>query len=384
MQRTPVWPNVIVGIIGGGQLAKMMVQKGKKLGFTMHVLDPSENSSAGQLADREVVGSFHDRDALARLAAGCDFLTYDIEHIDTGALLELEAAGHRIHPAPHLLGVIQDKLAQRRFFAEAGVPQPRFVAADTPDEETRADFGYPLVQKLRRGGYDGRGVAVLHDPDDEPLSGPSLLEELVPIRMELAVMVARGQDGDLRAYPPVEMEFDARTNILDFLVAPARVEPRVAAAARDIAVDAVRALGGVGIFGVELFLDRDDRILLNEVAPRPHNSGHYTFEACVTSQFEQHLRAVVGLPLGSTEQMRPAVTLNLLGEPDAAGRPRLLGLEEALAIDGVSVHVYGKAETRPHRKMGHVTVLDTDIERAHAKALEVRSILRMTAEESHE
>ena len=236
------------------------------------------------------------------------------------------------------------------------------------------------MQKIRKGGYDGRGVAILKSPDDKPFEGESLLEELVPIEKELAVMVARSQDSDVRAYPAVEMEFDQRANILDLLLAPARIPVETAERVRALAIDTAKALGGVGIFGVEMFLATDGRLLVNEVAPRPHNSGHYTFEAAVTSQFEQHIRAVVGLPLGSTEQMRPAVMLNLLGG-EGAGPVTADGFAAALAIEGVSVHIYGKAESRPFRKMGHVNVMDADLERAREKALRVKKILRIRGEQ---
>ncbi len=380
MSSKCIWPRVTVGIIGGGQLGKMMTQKAKKLGFTVVVLDPGERSPAGQIADREIVGGYYDEGALRFLSEQCDVLTYDIEHIATDVLRRLEDEGKTIHPSPRVLEIIQDKLVQRRHFEGHGIPQPRFQQADALDASTLAAFGYPLVQKIRKGGYDGRGVAILRSPADKLLDGESLLEELVDIDKELAVMVARGRDGDIRAYPAVEMEFDKRANILDLLLAPARIPAETAERVQQLAVDTAKALGGVGVFGVEMFLAKDGRLLVNEVAPRPHNSGHYTFDAAVTSQFEQHIRAVVGLPLGSTEQMRPAVMLNLLGS-DGAGPVVAEGFAEALAIEGVSVHIYGKAESRPFRKMGHVTVLDSDLERARQKALRVKQILRIRGEQ---
>ncbi len=380
MSSTCIWPRVTIGIIGGGQLGKMMTQKAKKLGFTVIVLDPSENSPAGQIADREIVGGLYDEGALRFLSEQCDVLTYDIEHIATDVLRNLEDEGRTIHPSPRLLEIIQDKLTQRLHFERHGIPQPRFERADVADAKTLKAFGYPLVQKIRKGGYDGRGVAILKSPDDKPLEGESLLEELVAIEKELAVMVARGRDGDIRAYPAVEMEFDPRANILDLLLAPARIPQETADRVQTLAIDTAKALGGVGVFGVEMFLATDGRLLVNEVAPRPHNSGHYTFEATITSQFEQHIRAVVGLPLGSTEQMRPAVMLNLLGG-GGSGPVVAEGFAEALAIEGVAVHIYGKAESRPFRKMGHVTVLDADLERAREKALEVKNILRIRGDQ---
>jgi 5-(carboxyamino)imidazole ribonucleotide synthase len=256
------------------------------------------------------------------------------------------------------------------------------MRVDAPVAADLEAFGYPVVQKLRRGGYDGRAVALFRGPQDlgRLLPGPSMLETLVDLDRELAVMVARGLDGDVRAYPVVEMEAHPTANLLDLLVAPARIPPEVAEAARDLACRTVEALDGVGVFGVELFLAKDGALTVNEVAPRPHNSGHYTIEACLTSQFEQHLRAVTGLPLGSTDLVMPAAMINLLGEPGHSGPPLVEGLSETMAIPGVAVHIYGKAETRPFRKMGHVTVLDPDVNEARAKALRVRDLLRIKAE----
>jgi 5-(carboxyamino)imidazole ribonucleotide synthase len=378
------YPVAHIGIIGGGQLGRMFVAAAKRIGCTCTVLDPYPNSPAGQLSGQQIVGTYHDPAALRELVVSCDVTTFDIEDIDAAALAELSAEGHRIFPCPGLLADIQDKLRQKQVLADADIPSADFAAADTPTPEAFAAFGYPLVQKARRGGYDGRGVQVMRGPSDfaRHLPVPSLVERFVPARLELAVMVARGQDGATRAYPPVEMVMRPGENVLDMLLAPARVDAAIAAAARKLAVDTVKALAGVGIFGVELFLTEAEELLVNEVAPRTHNSGHYSIEACVTDQFQQHLRAITGLPLGATDLMRPAAMLNLLGEPAFRGRPVIRGLRAALAIPGVSVHLYGKAETRAHRKMGHVTVLDTDIEQARAKAEQVRALIRIEGEEA--
>ena len=377
------YPVAHLGIIGGGQLGRMLVAAAKRIGCTCTVLDPYPNSPAGQLSGQQIVGTYHDPVALKELVSACDVTTFDIEDIDTDALAELSAAGHRIFPCPGLLADIQDKLRQKQVLAQAGIPSADFVPADAPDPAQFARFGYPLVQKARRGGYDGRGVQVMREAADfaRHLPVPSLLERFVPARMELAVMVARGLDGGIVAYPPVEMCMRPAENILDILLAPARIDAATAAAARQLAVDTVEALAGVGIFGIEMFLTELGELLVNEVAPRTHNSGHYTIEACVTDQFEQHLRAIAGLPLGVTDLMRPAAMLNLLGEPGFRGRPVIGGLRAALAIPGVSVHLYGKAETRAHRKMGHVTVVDADIEQARVKAERVRDLLSVTGEE---
>ena len=377
------FPVARIGIIGGGQLGRMMVKAAKRLGCTCVVLDPTPGSPAGQVAGHQIVGDYHDPSKLRELAESCDVTTFDIEDIDTETLIELEQEGRRIHPAPRLLALIQDKLTQKRLLSDAGIPTAAFAEMSATDATAFAGFGYPLVQKARRGGYDGRGVAVMRTEADfgRRLPVPSLVERFIPAEKEIAVLVARGADGDTRCYPVVEMLFRPEENLLDLLLAPADIPAATAAAAQALAVRTVEALGGVGIFGIEMFLTAEGELLVNEVAPRTHNSGHYTIEACVTDQFEQHLRAILGLPLGSTEPLSPAAMINLLGSPGHRGRPLIKGLAAALAIPGACVHIYGKASSQPYRKMGHVTVLDRDIGAARRKAEEVRERLQITGED---
>ncbi|WP_084417706.1 5-(carboxyamino)imidazole ribonucleotide synthase [Chrysiogenes arsenatis] len=375
-----------LGIIGGGQLAKMLTMEAKKLGFSVQVLDPTSDSPAGQVSDRQIVGGFFEHDKLRELATESDILTYDLEHIDTTSLRTLEAEGAIIHPAPDLLETLQDKWRQKELFAKAGLPQPAYERMDTLDTDAMRRFGFPLVQKIRRGGYDGRGVVILRDASElhRALNGPSLLERCVPLAKELAVMVARTKSGEVRTYPVAEMIFDSRSNALDILLAPARIDDQLASRARSLAKQTAEACGAVGIFGVEMFLTQDGDILVNEVAPRPHNSGHYTIEACRTSQYEQHLRAISGLPLGLTDQHTPAAMINLVGEPDAHGQPLVEGLAEALALPGVSVHLYGKREVRPFRKMGHAVAVDPDPEKALAVARTIKHIIKIQGDKTHE
>lgn len=378
------FPVKRIGIIGGGQLGRLMVMAAHKLGCAATVLDPYRNSPAGQLAGHEIVGNLDDPGPIRDLVETCEVTTFDIESIAADVLIDLARHGHTIRPDPTLLALIQDKLTQKQRFDEAGIPTAEFIAMDRPSAEAFRQFGYPLVQKARRGGYDGRGVAVMKDEEDfhRVLDVPGLVERCVDTEKELAVMVVRSLEGEMRCYPVVEMVFQSEQNILDQLLAPAQIDSGLAAQVQQLAMKTVSALGGVGIFGVELFLTRQGELLVNEVAPRTHNSGHYTIEACVTDQFEQHLRAVLGLPLGATDLLRPAVMLNLLGEPGFRGRPQIVGLQAALAIPGTSVHLYGKAETRPYRKMGHVTVLDEDLDSARDKARRVSQLLRIEGEES--
>ena len=356
-----------LGVVGGGQLARMLVPAAARLGFEVTVLDPTPASPGGQLAHQQIVGDLDDPAALRALVESCDLTTFEIESIDSSAL-----------------ACIQDKLTQKQRFAEAGIPTSPFEPLDSPSARALADFGLPVVQKVRRGGYDGRGVAVFTDAavEERVLQGPSLMERYISFRSELAVLVARSTTGEVSTWPVVEMVFDERANVLDLLLAPARVDADIAVRAREIAVDAVKALDGVGVFGVELFLTHTDEILVNEIAPRPHNSGHWTIEACRTCQFEQHVRAVAGLPLGSTEQHSAAVMVNLLGEADATGAPRAAGVESALAIPGASLHLYGKHSVSAFRKMGHLTITAKTLDEALAMAERARAEFRISGSES--
>lgn len=377
------YPVARIGIIGGGQLGRMMVMAAQRLGCTCVVLDPTPGSPAGQVAGHQIVGDYHDPAKLRELAEACDVTTFDIEDIDTETLIELEREGCPIRPAPQVLALIQDKLSQKMALAAAGIPTAPFAPMPRPEPQAFANFGYPLVQKARRGGYDGRGVVVMREAEqyETHLPVPSLVERFIPQAREIAVLVARGLDGDCRCYPPVEMCFRPGENVLDMLLARADLDPGTAAAAEALARRTVEALRGLGVFGIEMFLTRAGELLVNEVAPRTHNSGHHTIEANVTDQFEQHLRAILGLPLGDTGQLCPAAMVNLLGAPGHRGRPLIKGLAAALAIPGVGVHIYGKAATSPFRKMGHVTVLDQDIEAARRKAERVRALIEITGED---
>lgn len=377
------YPLASIGILGGGQLAKMMAQVAKQYGFAIHILDPTPDAPASPIADTHTVGDLYDESSIRSVVERCDVTTYDIEHIDTVALKKLADEGYEIHPSPHLLEIIQDKFRQKESLSEHGIPVPRYVEVEKPDKQDFHDFGYPLVQKSRRGGYDGGGVQILESDSDfhQAIQSPSMIEDLIRFEKELSVLVARGHDGNVATYPVVEMVFNPEGNLLELLLAPARISDEIASKAESIAIKAVNSLDGVGIFGVELFLTKDGEVLLNEIAPRPHNSGHFTIEACVTDQFEQHLRAITGLPLGSTELLKPAVMVNLLGAPAFEGPPLISGLREILELPGVSFHFYGKNVTRPMRKMGHVTILNDQIERGIELGKTVLSTLRIQSKE---
>lgn len=411
-----------VGILGGGQLGRMTIEEARALLCYIEVLSPDYPAPAAELADETIIGALDDAEAIRELASRCDVLSYEIEHVDAGALLALEAEGMPVIPGAGVLSIIQDKAAQKALWDGAGLPsapwrivgpgpaagsgQAAYLAE--PGLPSRAEDalaaaaalgGFPVVQKSRRGGYDGRGVALLRDGADawggRLIAAPSLVEAKVPFVKELAVVVVRDASGRAAAYPCVEMVFDPRANLCDSVLMPAAEPPETLERAERLAMAAVEALdraaraeaasrgapslGAVGVFGVELFLLADGTVLINEVAPRPHNSGHATIEACAVSQFMQYYRVLAGYPLGSTELLRPAMMVNLLGEPEASGEPEYLGLEGALAVPGVSVHLYGKREVRPFRKMGHLTAVGADAAEAAARAEEARSRIRVVA-----
>jgi 5-(carboxyamino)imidazole ribonucleotide synthase len=371
-----------IGIIGGGQLGRMMTQEAKKLGFDIVVLDPTPNCPAAQIGGKQIVGNFYDADKLRELVERSHVTTYDIEHINTEVLQGLVDEGNKIHSSPYVLKIIQDKLKQKDVLAEAGIPVPKYqqLKKNYPLHVER--FGFPCIQKARKGGYDGRGVVVLKDKSDleKAIKAESLLEEFVDFEKELAVIVARDTQGEVKCYPVVEMFFNERTNICDTVIAPARIEREIEEQAKRIAIKTIEAFDVVGILAVEMFLTKEGGILVNEVAPRPHNSGHYTLEACITSQFEQHIRAISGLPLGATDLLSPAVMINLLGAEGYKGYPIIEGLNKALAIPGLCFHFYGKETTSPFRKMGHVTILDEDLGSAIGRAKKAQKLLKVKAE----
>lgn len=382
-QKSYSCPVARIGVIGGGQLGLMLARAATRLGCACVILDPVEGSPAGRVSGDQIVGGYSDAERVRELAERCDIITFELEDIDVGPLLELERLGHAIQPAPRILATIQDKLRQKQFLRDAGIATSEFIEVANPVNAGQfAEFGYPLVQKARRGGYDGRGVSVMKSAADfdQHLPVASLIERFVKAEKEISVLVARNVSGQCRAYPVTEMVFHPGQNVLDVLLAPARIEVQVAEAAQQLGIRTVEALQGVGVFAVEMFYCEDGQLLVNEVAPRTHNSGHQSIEANITDQFEQHLRAILDMPLGETRQLSPAAMVNLLGAPGFGGQPVIRGLHETLEIDGVSVHLYGKTLTKPYRKMGHVTVLDETIEQARDKAEQVKKILSIEGE----
>ena len=367
-----------LGIIGGGQLGKIMSQKAKKMGFHVTILDPTYNCPAAQVSDKHIMGGFHDKEKLEQIVQESDVTTFELEHIDTSILKKLYDHGHNIHPSPYVMELIQNKYEQKKLLDEKGIAVPAYK--NVANKEDLKAFGFPVVQKAKMGGYDGQGVQVLRTAQDietKALPTESFIEQMVDIDKELAVIVARNIEGEIKCYPVVEMLFDERVNICDSVMAPARISKEIEEKSLEICKRSIEALDGVGIFGVELFLTKSGEVQVNEIAPRPHNSGHYTVEACATSQFEQIIRAVTNLPLGSTKLISPAVMVNLLGEVGYEGEPFIEGIHDALEIPELSFHFYGKSFTKPFRKMGHITVLDDNIDEALNKANKAKEILKI-------
>ncbi|KAJ4906934.1 hypothetical protein Rs2_10592 [Raphanus sativus] len=364
--------EIIVGVLGGGQLGRMLCQAASQMAIKVMILDPSKNCSASSLAYGHMVDSFDDSATVEAFAKRCGVLTVEIEHVDVETLEKLEKQGVDVQPKASTIRIIQDKYIQKVHFSRHGIPLPEFMEISDVEGAERAGelFGYPLMIKSKRLAYDGRGNAVANSQDALTSAVTALggfsrglyIEKWAPFVKELAVIVARGRDGSMVCYPVVETVH--RDNICHIVKAPADVPWKINKLATDVAQKAVGSLQGAGVFAVELFLTEDGQILLNEVAPRPHNSGHQTIEACYTSQFEQHLRAVVGLPLGDPSMRTPAsIMYNILGEDDGEAGFRLSHrlIARALSVPGASVHWYDKPEMRKQRKMGHITLVGQSI-----------------------
>ncbi len=376
-----------VGIIGGGQLGRMMIEETLRLNIDFNVLDAPDCPCA-DLAKKHLHGKLTDASMIKELAAVSDVLTYEIEHINVSVLLELEAQGKEVIPSPKVLQIIQDKGLQKQFYEKHKIPTAPFRLVENTDEWASAIKelgGEKIVAKTRTEGYDGKGVAifntneVLQNSTLAPFKEPVVLEKFIPCEKELSVMAARDRQGNIATWAVTEMEFDPQANLVTFLFCPANISADIEKQARDLAHRAIAAFDSAGVFAVELFLTKDGNLLVNEIAPRPHNSGHHTIEASYTSQFEQLVRLLVDLPLGSTAQIQPAVMINLLGAPDFSGSYRLQGLEEISAMEGVYVHLYGKKESKPMRKMGHITIVADTLEEAKTKAKHVYEVVKFVA-----
>ena len=371
--------NFKVGVLGGGQLGRMLFQASLDLDIHLYFMDPAINAPCSRVSTHFEQGQLSDYDSVYNFGKDKDVVTIEIEHVNTKALKQLEQEGVSVFPQPHIIELIQDKGLQKQFYKENSIPTSDFVFVDSKKEiETYLDQK-PWVQKVRKGGYDGQGVCVLKSKEDlnKVLSGPSILEDLVDFETEISVIVARNQKGEVKAYPLVDMEFSEEANLVEFLFSPANLSEDIKAKANKIAIDVISKLEMVGLLAVEMFVTKTGEVLVNEVAPRPHNSGHQTIEGNITSQYEQHLRSILNLPLGNTTITNPSVMVNLLGEKDYTGPVFYEGLEDVLNIPGVNVHIYGKQDTKAFRKMGHVTVIAQTIEEAKEKARQVKNTLKV-------
>lgn len=373
-----------IGILGGGQLGRMLIQKGLDWNIPFSVLDPDPHAPCSELAPF-TAGKLTDHDTVLKFGKPCEIITIEIENVNTRALKELEQMGRQVFPQPEVIELIQDKRTQKKFFQDHGIPTADFVLTAGREDVIRYVDFLPAVNKLGREGYDGRGVQILRSAADLPkaFDAPGLLEKLVDVEKEISVIVARNADGEVKAFPPVEMVFHPEANLVDFLFSPATISESISSRASAIATEVIVELKMVGLLAVEMFITPEGGILVNEVAPRPHNSGHQTIEGNVTSQYEQHLRAILNLPLGNTAIVHPSAMVNLLGEEGHTGEARYLGMEGVLDIPGVYVHLYGKKNTKPFRKMGHVTIVDPDVESLRKKATFVKNTLKVTAWPSH-
>ncbi|RMG61409.1 MAG: 5-(carboxyamino)imidazole ribonucleotide synthase [Bacteroidetes bacterium] len=370
-----------VGVVGGGQLGRMLIQAAIDLNVHISALDPAAEAPAAPYAHRFVQGSLTDYDTVYQFGQACDLLTIEIENVNTEALAALQAEGKTVYPDPAIIRLIQDKRVQKQFYRDHGLPTADFVLVENRAEVMAQADRLPAVNKLGRAGYDGRGVQVLRTEADldKAFDAPGLLEDLVPFEREIAVIVARNPQGETATYPLVEMVFHPTANLVEYLIAPADLPVVQAVRAHEIAVQTVEALAYVGLMAVEMFVAPGGEILINEVAPRPHNSGHHSIRACYTSQYEQHLRAILGMPLGDTRQHTPAAMVNLLGAEGHTGPTRYQGVEKLLAIPGAYPHFYGKSTTKPYRKMGHVTILDPDRAALDHKVEQVKAAVQVVA-----
>ena len=370
-----------LGIIGGGQLGKMLLYATRKWDIKTSVLDPSEIAPAKLACESFTVGDLTDFQTVYDFGEKVDVLTIEIEKVNVKALEKLEQEGVKVYPQPHVLKTIQNKCLQKKFYKRHNIPTASFEEFETLDQVKEAiikgELSFPFVWKSAEMGYDGYGVSIVHSNKEiESLNtGLCLIEELVPFEKELSVIVCRRPQGEMVHYPVVESEFHPTANQVEYVLCPARISEQAAKKAVEVALKTAKAYGQIGLLAVELFLTPEGDILVNEVAPRPHNSGHFSIEASYTCQFEQHIRAVLDLPLGKTANKTAAVMVNLVGKEGYSGPVVYKNIDQVLAIEGVIPHIYGKKETRPFRKMGHVTIIHPKIETARKIATQVKETL---------
>lgn len=368
-----------LGVLGGGQLGRMLLAETQKLDVYTCILDPSSEAPCIAHCDEFHQGDLLDFDTVYKFGKLVDILTIEIEHVNIDALYQLEKEGVKVYPQPHVIEVIQHKGKQKDFYVKKGIPTSAHQRFSTLAELKEASFEFPFVWKSAQFGYDGTGVKIVRSEEDilSLEDTDCITEELISFKNELAVIVARNAAGEVKTYPVVEMEFHPEANQVEYVICPARISAEVAKKANDIALQVAESFKHVGLLAVEMFQTENDAIIVNEVAPRTHNSGHYSIEASYTNQFEQHLRTVLNLPLGSTESKLAGIMVNLVGEEGFSGDVIYENMEEVLKLPGVTPHIYGKKQTRPFRKMGHVTIVNNDLEKAREIAEVVKNTIRV-------
>jgi 5-(carboxyamino)imidazole ribonucleotide synthase len=368
-----------LGILGGGQLGRMLIQDAINYNLTTLILDPDPEAPCKHIANYFECGSITDFDTVYNFGKKADIITIEIEKVNIEALEQLEKEGKQVYPQSRVIRLIQDKGVQKQFFKENDIPTSPFQLANTREDIRNSTFSFPYMLKQRKDGYDGKGVMKINSISeiDMAFDAPCLIEELVDFEKEIAVIVSRNTKGEVKTFPVVEMEFNAEANLVEFLISPSTYPEAIQERAEEIARQIANSLNITGLLAVEMFVTRNGEILVNELAPRPHNSGHHTIEGNYASQFDQHLRSIFGLPLGDTRAISNAVMINLLGEKGHNGVAKYEGLEKVMALEGVYVHLYGKKYTKPFRKMGHITVIDQNREAAIEKANHIKHTLKV-------
>jgi 5-(carboxyamino)imidazole ribonucleotide synthase len=373
--------NFTLGIIGGGQLGKMLCQVTSRLSINTNILDPSDDSPCKNLCSSFSVGNLMDFKSVYNFGKQCDLVTYEIEHINVDALEKLENEGIKVYPSSSTLRIIQDKNLQKEFFIKNNIPTANFSYHKSLSNLDVNDLVFPCVWKKTKFGYDGYGVKILKSEKDlENLpESEFIIEEMIPFEKELATTIARNERGEIEIFPIVEMMFNEISNQVEFVICPAQIDEILVEKAKEVALSVSNSFKQVGLLAVEMFLTKSGEILVNEVAPRPHNSAHYSIENCINSQFDQHINSILNLPLGCSKSNVYAIMANLVGSKGFSGNVVYEGIEEALKYDNVKIHIYGKKKTKPNRKMGHITVIDNDLKKGLSKVKNIKELIKIKA-----
>ena len=377
--------NFKLGILGGGQLGKMLIYDAKRYDLHTKVMDLNRKSPCNKIADEFIIGDITNYDDVINFGNKVDLITVEIENINTDALEDLEKSGKKVYPSPKTLKIIQNKSKQKNFYKNKHLPTSRFKSYSSLDELKKNfnhdNFDFPFVWKSSKFGYDGKGVKIINKIEDLDFAytDQCLIEEKVSIKKELSVIVSRNVSGETKCFPVVEMEFNEKSNLVEYVMCPANISSTAEDNAIKIASELAEKFEMVGLLAVELFLTNKEEILINEVAPRPHNSGHHTIECCVTSQFDQHIRSILNLPLGSTDILTPGIMVNLVGQNEQEGNVIYKNLNDIFDYSGVFIHIYGKKKSRLNRKMGHITIINKDIKKAIEMGKKIKNKIKVTS-----